>query len=156
MRERLGLALMADIATNFVQGRPPWTLQQLTERVAIPMHAVNVVLDALQDGGLLARSHDDPPAYLPARDLAEVSLADVVTAIRRAGEDRFLDPECLALPPAAEDLAKRIESAIQSSLQNVSVKALVAEASATPLRAEGSIAAAAEDRVRVVGGTLKS
>jgi membrane protein len=155
MRERLGLALMGDIATNFVQGRPPWTLQELTERVGIPMHSINVVLDALQDGGLLTRSHDDPPAYLPARDLDEVSIADVIAAIRRAGEDRFLDPDCLALPTAADDLARRIESAIHSSLQNVTVKALIADAAATPLRSESLTATTGDDRVRVVGGTLK-
>src|SRR5262249_29248727 len=156
MRERLALAVMGDIATNFVQGRPPWTLQQLTERMGIPMHAVTVVADALQDDGLLTKSHDDPPAYLPARDLAEVSAWDIVSAVRRAGEDRFLDPDCLGLPGAAEEIVKRVEAAIHSSLQNISVKALVSDASATPLRSEGSIAAAAEDRVRVVGGTLKS
>jgi membrane protein len=145
---------VGDVATNFVHRRPPWTLQHLTERMGIPMHSVNVILDALQDAGLLTKSHDDPPAYLPARDLDEISVADVVSAIRSGGEDRFLDPECLALSPPAEELAKRIESAIHSALQNISVKALVADASAAT-RSEGSFAVAAEDRVRMVGGTLK-
>src|SRR5262249_33919881 len=93
MRERLAVAVMSHIASHFVDGRPPWTLQQLTQRLGIPMHAVNGVLDALEGCGLLIRSHDDPPAYLPARDLADVSLAELMSAIRRAGEDRFLDPE---------------------------------------------------------------
>jgi membrane protein len=135
MRERLGLAVMSHIASNFVEGRPPWTLQQLTQRLGIPMHAVNVVLDALEDSGLLTKSHDDPPAYLPARDLNDVSVAELISAIRRAGEDRFLDPESLSVPARADELEKRIEQAIVSALENVSVKSLVTEGSHALLRA---------------------
>src|SRR5262249_13313022 len=124
---------------------PPWTLQQLTQRLGIPMHAVNGVLDALEGCGLLIRSHDDPPAYLPARDLADVSVAELMSAIREAGEDRFLDPESLSIPAQAEELEKRVERAIASSLEHVSVKALVAEGSPNRLR-KGTLAEVAEGR----------
>jgi membrane protein len=91
------------------------------------MHSVNVVLEALERGGLLIRSHDDPPAYLPVRDLADVSIGELMTAIRAAGEDRFLNPEMLALSPVAEELVKRVELAVISSLGDVSVKTLATE-----------------------------
>ena len=146
MGERLALAAMSHIASHFVDGRPPWTLQQLAQRLGVPMHAVNVVLDALEDGGLLIKSHDDPPAYVPARDLAEVSVAELISAIRKAGEDRFLGPESLAIPAPGDELAKRLEWAIASSLENVSVKELVAEDLRTPLRRGGSTGVAADDR----------
>ena len=129
MRERLTLAVMSHIASHFVEGRPPWTLQQLTQRLGIPMHAVNAVLEALEQGGLLIRSHDDPPAYLPARDLADVSIAELMSAIRTAGEDRFLNPESLTIPPLAEDLVSQAERTIVASLGKTSVKALAAEGS---------------------------
>ena len=134
MRERLTLAVMSHIASHFEEGRSPWTLQQLTQRLGIPMHAVNVVLDALAASGLLIRTKDDPPAYLPARDLASVSVAELVSAVRRAGEARFLTPECLALPASAEEVAKRMEQGIAASLEGVSVKSLAVEDSRVPLR----------------------
>ena len=126
MRERLALAVMGHIASHFVEGRPPWTLPQLTERLGIPMHSVNAVLDALEAAGLVLKSQDDPPAYVPARDLAEVSVAELIFAVRKAGEDRFLVPESLAIPAPAEELARRMDEGIATALGNVSVKALVA------------------------------
>jgi membrane protein len=156
MRERLALALMSNIASHFVHGRPPWTLQDLTQHLAIPMHSVNVVLDALEEGGFLVKSHDDPPAYLPARDLADVSIGDMIAAVRRAGEDRYLDLECLALPIHAEELARRMEWAMLSSVQNVSVKALASEPSAVALRTEIPVEAAPRDPFAAVSSMLKS
>jgi len=133
MRERLALAVMSHIASHFVEGRAPWTLQQLTHRLGIPMHAVNAVLGALEGGGLLIRSHDDPPAYLPARDLADVSIAELISAIRTAGEARFLNPKSLTIPPLAENLVGQLEGTIDASLGHVSVKALAVNGSqATP------------------------
>jgi membrane protein len=156
MRERLALALMSNIASHFAYGRPPWTLQDLTQHLAIPMHSVNVVLDALEEGGFLVKSHDDPPAYLPSRDLADVSVADVIGAVRRAGEDRYLDLECLTLPMHAEELATRMEWAMLSPVQNVSVKALASELSPLPLRTESPAEVAPREPLVTVSGMLKS
>ncbi len=127
MRERLAVAVMSHIASHFVGGRAPLTLQQLTQRLGIPMHPVNAVLEALEQGGFLRRSQDDPPAYLPARDLADVTVAELVSTIRAAGEDRFLNPESLTIPPPADDVANRIERTIVAALGSVSVNALAAE-----------------------------
>jgi len=148
MRERLALAVMSHIATSFVEGRPPWTLPQLTARLGIPMHSVNVVLDALEGGGLLTKTRDDPPAYVPARELADVSVAELVSAVRKAGEDRFLAPESLALPAPADDLARRLERAIASSLENASLRQLVAEGSRAGRRDGATIRTVTDDRPR--------
>lgn len=144
MRERLTLAVMSHIASHFVGGRPAWTLQQLTQRLGVPMYAVNAVLDALEQGGLLIRSHDDPPAYLPARDLADVSIAELMSAIRTAGEDRFLNPESLTIPPLAEDLVSQAERTIAASLGKMSIKALAADGSHATLRS-GSLTSVVPD-----------
>jgi membrane protein len=121
-------------------------LQQLTQRLGIPMHAVNAVLDALEQGGFLMRSRDDPPAYLPTRDLADVSIGELMSAIRTAGEDRFLNPEMLTLPPLAEDLLKQVERTMVSSLGNTSVKTLATEASHAALRSGSMTDVVSEDR----------
>jgi membrane protein len=134
MRERITLAVMSHIASLFAEGRAPCTLQQLTQRLGIPMQNVNAVLDALEEGGLLTKSRDDPPAYLPARDLADVSIAELMSAIRTAGEDQFLNPKSLTIPPLAEELVERAEATIAASMGSVSVKALVAEGSQATLR----------------------
>jgi membrane protein len=114
------------VATDFVRGgEPPWTLHRLTRRLAIPMHSVNAVVDALITGGLLIQSGHDPPAYVPARDLSHMSIADVLATVRSAGEDRFLNPDSLPLPQAIEGILSRIEHAIASSSERVSVGSMV-------------------------------
>ena len=84
-----------------------------------------VLLGALRDGGLLKLSNDDPAAYLPARDLAEVSVADVLAAVRSSGEAGFLNPGALPLPEPVEHLVARIEGAIVAATAGISIRSLV-------------------------------
>ena len=128
MRERLALAIVHAIATDFVRGNAPWTLHRLTHKLGVPMYAVNVVCDALVQGKLLRQSNDDPPAYLPARDIAEVPVAEVLATARMAGEDRFLNPQSIPLAPRVEDLVEGIEAAAAAATEGISLRSLVDEA----------------------------
>jgi membrane protein len=125
MRERLALAAMHLIGSHFVRGQPPWTLHQLTQRLGMPMHSVNVVLEALESGRLVTQTNDDPPAYVPARELSQVSISELLETVRRAGEDAFLNPDSLPLPPAVEPLFKSVERAIAGSAASTSIFAMV-------------------------------
>jgi membrane protein len=127
MRERLALVIMYMIGVSFARGRSPWTLHRLTQELGIPMHAVNVVLDALASGGLVKQSNDDPPAYLPARDLSRVSVAEVLAMVRKAGEDSFLTPDSLPLPGSVEQVFEAVERGAAASATGTSVAALVGE-----------------------------
>ena len=126
MRERLALAIAGLVASHFVAGRPPWTARQLTQRLDIPMHAIDVVLDALARSGFLAQTDDDPAAYLPARDLDQLSLAELLATVRKAGEDDFLNPDALPVPPAVAGVAARIDAAIAGALAAATVRDLAA------------------------------
>jgi membrane protein len=125
MRERVALAMMNLVATHFVRGEPPWTLDGLTQRLGIPMHSVNAVLEALVRAGILVPSAGDPPAYLPRRELSEVSIADVLAAVRKAGEEGFLNPSTLVLSPAVEDVVARLDGALVGAASGISVRSLV-------------------------------
>jgi membrane protein len=129
MRERLALAIMARIGEHFIAGRPAWTLQRLTQNLGVPMHAVQGVLEALEGSGLLARDGEDPPAFLLARDPSAVSVGELLDSVRSAGEDRFLKPETLPVPPQVERILGQMNRAVHSSLAEVTVKDL---ASADP------------------------
>ncbi len=126
VRERLALLIMSLIGQHHAEGRPPWTLQQVTQRLRVPMYGVERVLDALHQGGLLVQSNDDPPGYLPARDLANVSVKDVLDTVRSAGEDRFLSPDRLPAPGEVEDVIQRLDETARQTVGNISVKELAA------------------------------
>lgn len=127
MRERLALAIMSIISSHYLAGRPPWTIRALTQRMAVPMHTVDIVLDALEEGKLLVRTSDDPPAYLPARDLGAITVRQLLDTVRAAGEDRFINPAALPVSAAVERVLTRIEQALSAATGTVSVKDLAAD-----------------------------
>jgi membrane protein len=124
MRERLALAVMSLIAQHHREGRSPWTLPQLTQRLRVPTHAVRIVLAALRQSDILAQTGGDPPAYLPARDLTRLSVSSLLQAVRSAGEDRYLNPASLPVSPTVEQTLQHIEEGLSALLEDVSVAAL--------------------------------
>ena len=140
MRERLALAVMGLVGASFARGDPPWRLHALTRRLGVPMHSVLAVVEALCAGGFLTRSADDPPAYLPSRDLARVSVADVLSSVRRTGEDAFLHPGSLPLPAPLEAILEAKERAIAAATGGISVADMAQEGAidaATPEEKSG-------------------
>ena len=127
MRERLALAIMSLIGAHYLTGRPAWTTRQLTQGLGVPMHAVDVVLKALKQAKLLVESNDDPPAYLPARDLGAISLRQLLEAVRSAGEDRFLNPAGLPVSEPVDHILSRLEQALSASMGSLTVKDLAAD-----------------------------
>ena len=127
MRERLALAIMSLIGEHYVAGRPAWSMRQLTQALGVPMHAVQAVLDALERTNLLVESNDEPPAYLPARDLGAIEVRQLLDAVRCAGEDRFLNPAALPVSEPVAQVLSRIEHALSASMVNVTVKDLASD-----------------------------
>jgi membrane protein len=127
MRERLALAIMSLIGGHYVTGRPAWSMRQLTQTLGVPMHSVQVVLGALAQANLLVESNDEPPAYLPARDLGAIPVPQLLEAVRRAGEDRFLNPAALPVSEPVAQVLSRIEHALSAATVNVTVKDLASD-----------------------------
>ena len=126
MRERLALVIMSRIAERHLGGCPAWTLRQLTQKLGVPMHAVQLVLESLEAARLLARSHDDPPGYLPERDLGTISVKELLDTVRSAGEDRFLNPAGLRGSSPVDQVMQRFDQALSASMADLSVRDLAA------------------------------
>jgi membrane protein len=124
MRERLALTLMSMIARQHVYGGAPWTLEGFTQQLGVTMHAVDLVLDALCDSGLLAMSGEEQPGYLPARDLESVSVKQLLEAVRRAGEDPALTPNSLPVSASVEMVLQKLEDATASAVGAVTLRDL--------------------------------
>ncbi|OGA18575.1 MAG: ribonuclease BN [Betaproteobacteria bacterium RIFCSPLOWO2_02_FULL_66_14] len=126
MRERLALGVMSRIAERFRSGQPAMSLLQLTRELGVPMHALQAVIDALREGGLLVQNDGDPPAYLPARELSQVSLAQMLQVVRAAGEVEFLTPARIKLPGEAAAALQRFEKAGGEALAGITLDQLAA------------------------------
>jgi membrane protein len=126
MRERLALVMMSMIARHHLEGAVPWSTDALAHTLRMPVRAVDAVLGALRTRGILARTGEDPPAWLPARDLAAVNAKELLDAVRSAGEDRYLGVQALPAPAPVEQLLRRCEQASVSALAGITLKDLAA------------------------------
>jgi membrane protein len=129
VRERLALVVMSCVARHHLDGRAPWTAEAFSRSLHVPMRAVDIVLGALQAGGILARTGDDPPGYLPVRELDQVTAKQLLDAVRVAGEDRFLSVAALPAPEPVEQMLARLDQAAETALRDITVRDL---ASAVP------------------------
>jgi membrane protein len=138
MRERLALVIMSLIGGHYLAGRPAWTMRQLTQALGVPMHAIDVMLAALQQANVLVESNEHPPSYLPARDLAAISVRQLLEAVRSAGEDRFLNPAGLPVSEPVHQILTRLEQALSASMANLTVKDLAADPAAELARSSAA------------------
>jgi membrane protein len=128
VRERLALVVMSFVARHHLDGRAPWTAEALSRSLHVPMRAVDIVLGALQAGGILARTGDDPPGYLPVRELDQVTAKQLLDAVRVAGEDRFLSAAALPAPEPVEQMLARLDQAAETALRDLTVRDLATAA----------------------------
>ncbi|HEX2542028.1 MAG TPA: YhjD/YihY/BrkB family envelope integrity protein [Caldimonas sp.] len=121
MRERLALSVMCLVVRDFGAGRNATSKPELARRLGMPMHTLQVVLDALEDQGLLVCSAGDPPKYLPAREPASVRLTEVLASVRAAGEKRFLSPARLPAPAVVDAVLEQIRQATESAIGHLTL-----------------------------------
>ncbi len=124
MRERLGLSVMDLVVRRFLAGEAAPDQLALTRRLKVPIHVMGVVLDALERRGLMVATADESPAYLPARDPARITVAEVIETVRAAGEDGFLSPSVLPALGSVDEVLVQLEQAAVSSLDNMSLRDL--------------------------------
>jgi membrane protein len=126
MRERLALVLMSMIARRHLEQANPWTAEALAQAMHVPLRSVRTLLGVMTAGGVLVRTSDEPSGYVPARDLATLTVKQLLEMVRTIGESRFLNVESLPAPEAVEDVIGETERAAQTALGGMTIKDLAA------------------------------
>lgn len=125
LRERLALTLMFLIAYNHYHSRRAWSAEALSRHLSLPPDPVARVLGELEDAGYLTATGDEPPTYLPARDIGTIGLFDLLCSVRKSQENRLLDNERLPKLAPVEDVIQRLDGAVGDVLGDQSVRTLV-------------------------------
>lgn len=125
MRERVALMLMHLVGKTYQDGGPAWTFSSLTQQLDVPSYALQMVLEALEQDRLLVRTGDDPPAYLPGRDLGSIRLEQLLHTVRAAGEERYLGPEAVPVPVEIEALLAKVNLAIDAQVGDLTLRDLL-------------------------------
>lgn len=119
MRERLALAVTSCVAGRFRSGGTPLSADGLVHRLKVPAHAVQIVLDALERHGLIARTEN--AAYLPTRNLAAISVDEILKIVRSADEEHYLRPDDLPLPPRVAEVLQHVDEALDHAVAEMSL-----------------------------------
>jgi membrane protein len=100
LRERIAMGAMYLIAQRFVEGSDRWRVSDLADRMDVPASVLDSALCNLEDRGLVLTAEDDTVA--PARDLAAITLADILDAVRHETPNpRRPEPHGVAVADAA-------------------------------------------------------
>ena len=126
-RERLALAIMQAIGRAQYADEQPPTVRDLRRRLGVPEEAVQRILTALCEAGLLKTTGDDPPRWVAFRPFDATEMKVLVEAVRRAGEYHGLELTRIAAPPSVDAAESRIGGAIDQALDGMWLKDLLAE-----------------------------
>ena len=123
--ERVGLMLMWLIGRQFFLGNKPWRVEDLGERLELPENCIAEILQVLQQRGVVMTLDGEKQTYVPARDLASISMQQVVDGLRSAYEQDFPLAWGRLAVAEVDTLAGSIEQAIEEKVTGVSLRDLV-------------------------------
>jgi len=146
LRERIALGAMYLLGQRFLQGGERWKVSDLADCMDVPASVVDGTLSLLEDRGLVLTADDD--TVVPARDLASITLADILDTIRHELPDpRRPDPKA----PAAADRAARVaDEALRASMAQTTLSDLLRESEPPPASRVSSLPSTAEADRQVV------
>jgi membrane protein len=125
MRERLALQVMYLVTEHYIDRRDPWTLDAMVRRLGLPMQPVRQMLHYLIESGFVVQTSDDPPAYVPRYDSESITLAQLLEAVRKAGESGLLTPKTLPPQLEVERTMDTARAALESRLGAQTLRDLV-------------------------------
>lgn len=123
LRERVALSIMYLIVHDYGSPRARWTTNSLAEHLELPGAGLGPIVTALEHRGLLVIAEDD--TWLPARDPASITLADVLDAVRNETAGPKLT-RIRDIAPAVH-AARQAEAAMKDTLNGRTLRDLVGE-----------------------------
>ncbi|RJQ22615.1 MAG: YihY/virulence factor BrkB family protein [Nitrospiraceae bacterium] len=117
LRMKIAFLIMYYAGHNFLNGRKPFTVDSLVEQLNLPVDVIQEVIIHLEQNNLLLETGDDPPAYIPARDIRKIRQKEIFDAAMTVDRDALFSIERKMLPvTGVEDIINRLEAASNDTL----------------------------------------
>ncbi len=124
MRESLALQLMLEIGrAHYREDSAPASQEGLIRHLQIPEAMVTRMLNTLIECGLILQIAGDNNQFMPARDIEQIKLIDILDAARE-GEDQGMLAQ-LPAEPLVSQLQQDIHANLQQTLAARNLKQLV-------------------------------
>jgi len=125
LREKIGLLVMLRIGQSFYHDSEKLTKQQLGKNLDIATEALALVLNPLEQHGLITQSCDKNRVYLPGKSLEHIKIREIWDAVRSAQESSYLNPENITSDTSVDTLLQNINHSIADSVDNLTLLDLV-------------------------------
>jgi membrane protein len=124
VREKLALLITYRIATQYRQGQPALSVEQLSARLDVPRESIAEMVSALQRHRILLPTRDEPPRFVPSRALEAIPVKVVLDAAREVGEPEGIRMAQLPFAAEVDDTIEHAERAVARSLEQVTFQDL--------------------------------
>jgi DNA-binding IscR family transcriptional regulator len=123
-REQLTLKAMYLIGRSYQDGKTRWTIDSLAHELSMPGIAISRVVHSLEGAHLITLTDDEH--LLPARDLGQISIQEIVDIARneKAGQVGWRNLKI----PAVDAISKTMDDAWRKSCGEMTLRDLVEEA----------------------------
>ncbi|RPI35191.1 MAG: YihY/virulence factor BrkB family protein [Nitrospiraceae bacterium] len=121
-RMKIAFLIMYYIGYNFLNDRKPWTLDTLVEQLGLPADVIQEVIALLKQNNLLIETGDDPPAFVPARDIGRIRQKEILVAAGSGDSEVFSAERKTSSVPCVEDIMNRLDAACGDILGEKTLK----------------------------------
>lgn len=128
MKEKLAMAVMAQVATHYYQRKPALSLHDLAQLLNIASDLIYPVLDNLVSWKLLTRTDAEPTEFIPAQAPENMQVMEILRAVREADEDEIQNAERITLSSEVEALFQSYQQAAVSAVSGKTLKDLIINA----------------------------
>ncbi len=125
LKEKLTFLIMYYIGNNFHNNKKPWTLDALVAHLELPVDSVHDILSNLEKNSFLLETGDDPPAYMPARELEAISLRELMQTARMTDSETRAIENHFTTVPEVDGILDTLDTAVADTLGNKTLKDLV-------------------------------
>lgn len=132
VKEHVALAAATRIGASFLAGEEPWTAERLARDLHVPLATLDPALSALVEHRILslAQGPHGAKVYLPAQDLDQTRVVDVLDATRHTPAAEHAASDIAADPEVERALAGLSEAARESrhndTLKNIAQASIAA------------------------------
>ncbi|MBL4711983.1 MAG: YihY family inner membrane protein [Gammaproteobacteria bacterium] len=125
LREKLALTVMQRIAINFHNNETACTLKTLAKTTRISEAALMMIITALQANHLITTTGNNNQYYLPRQSLENITIKQILDAVRSAEEVAQLRPEDIDSTIQVEAIITTLDTSLTNAVKNKTLKDLL-------------------------------
>ncbi len=124
LREKLNLTVMYLIGDSYYKSQTRWSLDNLANHIGVPYDSVEQSIGELVGYNLLIEVNEDPLTYIPARDIENIKVKDIIDSARTKKDTEAIDNIYLNVPEV-DAVSTEVEDAVRDTLGDLSLRDII-------------------------------